>query len=154
MLRSSIVSARGASPLTPSQLEPESISVEPETTMRVQKRNGRSERVNVDKIVRAVIRCCTGLSGVDALRVATKTIRGHYDGATTRELDQLSIQIAAGLIVEEAEYAKLAVRRYGTKNPFSFMALQDVQEVANFFERRVSAYQVGVTGNIVFDAAF
>jgi len=45
-------------------------------------------------------------------------------------------------------------KRYGTKNPFSFMALQDVQEVANFFERRVSAYQVGVTGNVVFDAAF
>jgi ribonucleoside-diphosphate reductase beta chain len=45
-------------------------------------------------------------------------------------------------------------KRYGTKNPFSFMALQDVQEVANFFERRVSAYQVGVTGDIVFDAAF
>jgi ribonucleoside-diphosphate reductase beta chain len=45
-------------------------------------------------------------------------------------------------------------KRYGTKNPFSFMALQDVQEVANFFERRVSAYQVGITGNVVFDAAF
>jgi ribonucleoside-diphosphate reductase beta chain len=45
-------------------------------------------------------------------------------------------------------------RRYGTKNPLSFMDLQDVQEVANFFERRVSAYQVGVTGDVVFDAAF
>jgi ribonucleoside-diphosphate reductase beta chain len=45
-------------------------------------------------------------------------------------------------------------RRYGTKNPLSFMDLQDVQEVANFFERRVSAYQVGVSGDVVFDAAF
>lgn len=45
-------------------------------------------------------------------------------------------------------------RRYGSKNPFSFMDLQDVQEVANFFERRVSAYQVGVTGEVAFDAAF
>jgi ribonucleoside-diphosphate reductase beta chain len=45
-------------------------------------------------------------------------------------------------------------RRYGTKNPLSFMDLQDVQEVTNFFERRVSAYQVGVTGDVVFDAAF
>ena len=43
---------------------------------------------------------------------------------------------------------------YHTKNPFSFMALQDVQEVTNFFERRVSAYQTGVTGEVVFDAAF
>ncbi|MCY1056776.1 ribonucleotide-diphosphate reductase subunit beta [Nannocystis sp. SCPEA4] len=45
-------------------------------------------------------------------------------------------------------------RRYGVKNPLPFMELQDVQEVANFFERRVSAYQVGVTGQVVLDAAF
>jgi len=45
-------------------------------------------------------------------------------------------------------------KRYGTKNPLSFMDLQDVQEVTNFFERRVSAYQVGVSGEVVFDAAF
>jgi ribonucleoside-diphosphate reductase beta chain len=45
-------------------------------------------------------------------------------------------------------------KRYGSKNPFAFMDLQDVQEVANFFERRVSAYQVGVQGEVAFDAAF
>jgi len=45
-------------------------------------------------------------------------------------------------------------KRYETKNPFAFMDLQDVQEVTNFFERRVSAYQVGVTGEVVLDAAF
>ena len=45
-------------------------------------------------------------------------------------------------------------RRYGARNPLSFMDLQDVQEVTNFFERRVSAYQVGVTGDVVLDAAF
>lgn len=45
-------------------------------------------------------------------------------------------------------------KRYHAKNPFSFMDLQDVQEVTNFFERRVSAYQVGVTGNVSLDAAF
>jgi ribonucleoside-diphosphate reductase beta chain len=44
--------------------------------------------------------------------------------------------------------------RYGSRNPFPFMDLQDVQEVANFFERRVSAYQVGVTGEVSLDAAF
>ena len=32
-------------------------------------------------------------------------------------------------------------------NPLAFMELQDVQELSNFFERRVSAYQVGVTGD-------
>ncbi len=44
--------------------------------------------------------------------------------------------------------------RYGVKNPFAFMDLQDVQELSNFFERRVSAYQVAVTGDVVFDEAF
>ena len=43
---------------------------------------------------------------------------------------------------------------YHTKNPFSFMALQDVQEVTNFFERRVSAYQVGVSGEVAFQEEF
>ncbi|MFI6595826.1 ribonucleotide-diphosphate reductase subunit beta [Nonomuraea sp. NPDC050536] len=45
-------------------------------------------------------------------------------------------------------------RRYGTTNPFGFMELQDVQELANFFERRVSAYQVAVEGNVSFDEIF
>ncbi|MFC5182769.1 ribonucleotide-diphosphate reductase subunit beta [Actinomadura harenae] len=44
--------------------------------------------------------------------------------------------------------------RYGTANPFAFMELQDVQELSNFFERRVSAYQIGVEGTVAFDEAF
>nr|BFE68626.1 hypothetical protein GCM10020092_019270 [Actinoplanes digitatis] len=43
---------------------------------------------------------------------------------------------------------------YGSPNPFAFMELQDVQELSNFFERRVSAYQVGVTGTVSFDDDF
>ena len=43
---------------------------------------------------------------------------------------------------------------YGSRNPLAFMELQDVQELSNFFERRVSAYQVGVTGTVSFDDDF
>ena len=43
---------------------------------------------------------------------------------------------------------------YGAKNPFAFMDLQDVQELANFFERRVSAYQVAVAGDVSFNESF
>lgn len=43
---------------------------------------------------------------------------------------------------------------YGSRNPFTFMELQDVQELSNFFERRVSAYQIGVTGQVSFDDDF
>lgn len=43
---------------------------------------------------------------------------------------------------------------YGSENPFSFMELQDVQELTNFFERRVAAYQVGVEGEVSFEEPF
>lgn len=39
-------------------------------------------------------------------------------------------------------------------NPFPFMELQDLQELTNFFERRVSAYQVAVSGDVKLDADF
>jgi ribonucleoside-diphosphate reductase beta chain len=45
-------------------------------------------------------------------------------------------------------------KRYGSKNPFDFMELQDVQELTNFFERTVVAYQVGVEGDVAFDEDF
>jgi ribonucleoside-diphosphate reductase alpha chain len=78
------------------------------TTMHVRKRNGDIEPVDVNKIVRAVERWAGGLCDVDPLRVATKTISGLYDGATTAELDRLSIQTAAEMIGEEPQYSKLA----------------------------------------------
>ncbi|WP_063784375.1 ribonucleotide-diphosphate reductase subunit beta [Streptomyces sp. SBT349] len=43
---------------------------------------------------------------------------------------------------------------YGARNPFSFMELQNVQELTNFFERRPSAYQVAVEGSVSFDDEF
>ncbi|XXF80318.1 ribonucleotide-diphosphate reductase subunit beta [Myxococcaceae bacterium GXIMD 01537] len=47
---------------------------------------------------------------------------------------------------------------FHVKNPLPFMDLQDVQELTNFFERRVSSYQVAVgvgsSSDVVFDAAF
>jgi len=78
--------------------------------MQVRKRNGDTEPVDVNKIVRAVERCASGLDDVDPMRVATKTISGLYDGATTAELDRLSIQTAAEMTGEEPQYSKLAAR--------------------------------------------
>ncbi len=80
------------------------------TAMAVTKRNGSTEPVDLNKIVRAVQRCCDGLHAVDPMRVATRTISGLYDGATTQELDELSIRTAALLIGEEPEYGRLAAR--------------------------------------------
>ncbi|MFN3702116.1 ribonucleoside-diphosphate reductase subunit alpha [Thermomonas sp.] len=80
------------------------------TAMGVTKRNGAREPVDLNKIVRAIQRCCEGLHAVDPMRVATRTISGLYDGATTQELDELSIRTAALLIGEEPEYGRLAAR--------------------------------------------
>ncbi|HEY6942727.1 MAG TPA: ribonucleoside-diphosphate reductase subunit alpha [Dokdonella sp.] len=79
-------------------------------SMCVTKRSGAKEPVDLEKIVRAVARCCDGLADVDPMRVALKTIAGLYDGASTRELDELSIRTAASLIAEEPEYSKVAAR--------------------------------------------
>jgi ribonucleoside-diphosphate reductase alpha chain len=79
-------------------------------TMQVRKRNGDSEPVDVNKIVRAVRRWAGDLDDVDPMRVATKTISGLYDGATTAELDRLSIQTAAEMIAAEPQYSRLAAR--------------------------------------------
>jgi len=82
--------------------------------MRVRKRNGSFEPVDVNKIVNAVAQAAEGLLGVDPLTISTRTIAALADGATTRQLDELSIRTAAGLIVEEPNYSKLAARMLAT----------------------------------------
>src|ERR1700736_271350 len=82
----------------------------PRVPMTVRKRSGAHEPIDVNKIVRAVTRCCEGIADVDPMRVALKTIAGLYDGATTRELDELSIRTASSFMADEPAYSKLAAR--------------------------------------------
>ena len=57
--------------------------------------------------------------------------------------------------VADSRLQRLGIRPvFGSKNPFPFMDLQDVQELTNFFERRVSAYQVAVQGEVAFHDDF
>ena len=80
---------------------------------------------------------------------AADLLAGGIAGLSVREVKQYLEYIA------DQRLTTLGIGKvYGSKNPFPFMDLQDVQELANFFERRVSAYQVGVTGEISFDASF
>lgn len=110
--------------------------------MHVRKRNGALEPVDVNKIVRAVQRSCYALSHVDAIRVASKTIGGLYDGATTRELDTISIDTAASLIAEEPQYSRLAAR---------LLLATIIKEVSalnlhSFSQAIAYGYQEGVVG--------
>ena len=78
--------------------------------------------------------------------------------------DMLSDGVSGLSIADTREYLQYVAdqrlvrlglpKRFGSRNPFGFMELQDVQELTNFFERTVSAYQVGVTGDVAFDEEF
>ncbi len=109
MESASLLASAPSSTQTPAASPPPATAVAG-NRMQVRKRNGDLAPVDVNKIVRAVTRCCDGLADVDPMRVATRTISGLYDGATTAELDRLSIQTAAALIAEEPQYSRLAAR--------------------------------------------
>jgi ribonucleoside-diphosphate reductase beta chain len=96
---------------------------------------------DVREMVDEAVRCETGF----AEDLLSKGVPGLSVGDMRRYLEFIADQRLAALGMAPL---------YGTRNPFPFMDLQDVQEVANFFERRVSAYQVGVTGDVALDAAF
>jgi ribonucleoside-diphosphate reductase alpha chain len=117
------------------------------TTMRVRKRNGSFEPVDVNKIVRAVTRCCPGLTQVEPLRIATRTISGLYDGATTKELDTLSIHTAALLIAEEPEYSRLAARLLAT----TIDKEVENQEIHSFSQSIAASQRAGLVGGEVAD---
>src|SRR5437763_13324950 len=118
-----------------------------QTTMRVRKRNGSFEPVDINKIVRAISRCCYNLPSVDTLRIATKTISGLYDRATTQELDKLSIQTAASLIFEEPEYSRMAARLL---NQYVEKEVRN-QEIHSFSQSIAFGHKVGLVNDRVQD---
>lgn len=83
------------------------------------------------------------------MQFAEDLLGGGVPGLSLRDMRQY-LEFVADQRLDNLGYAK----RFGARNPFDFMELQDVQELSNFFERRVSAYQVAVTGEVSFDEAF
>lgn len=80
---------------------------------------------------------------------AEDLLGGGVPGLSVRDMRQYLEYVA------DQRLQNLSLKpRFGAKNPFGFMELQDVQELSNFFERRVSAYQVGVTGEVAFNESF
>ena len=112
------------------------------SSMKVRKRNGQLEPVDVTKIIRAVELSCEGLDGVDPLRVATQTISSLCDGATTTELDELSIRTAAGLIADEPNYSRLAARILTT---YIGKEVQN-QNIHSFSQSIEVAHEAGLIG--------
>ncbi|MBD8870159.1 ribonucleotide-diphosphate reductase subunit beta [Nocardioides donggukensis] len=77
------------------------------------------------------------LLGGGVAGLSTSDMRSYLEHVADRRLQRLGLEPV-----------------YGSPNPLAFMELQDVQELSNFFERRVSAYQVGVSGAVGFDEEF
>ncbi len=133
--------AVAATDVSPSQKDAFLLTSPPTATaMSVTKRNGSREPVDLNKIVRAVQRSCEGLHAIDPMRVATRTISGLYDGASTRELDELSIRTAALLTAEEPEYSRLAARLLA-----SYIAKEVTgQEIHAFSQSVTRGHEVGL----------
>jgi ribonucleoside-diphosphate reductase beta chain len=98
-------------------------------------------RAQVERMLEEAIACET--------QFAQDVLSGGVAGLSVKDMRQY-LEYCADQRLTQLDLPK----KYGAANPFDFMDLQDVQEVTNFFERRVSAYQVGVQGEVAFDMAF
>jgi ribonucleoside-diphosphate reductase beta chain len=87
---------------------------------------------------------------VDAeTQFAEDLLSGGVAGLSVRDMRQYLGYVA------DSRLQRLGIAPvFRAKNPFSFMDLQDVQELTNFFERRVSAYQTAVQGEVLFHESF
>ena len=91
----------------------------------------------IDEAIACETQFAEDLLGGGVAGLSAENVRGYLEFCADQRLATLGLP-----------------RVYGTRNPLAFMDLQDVQEVTNFFERRVSAYQIGVRGEVAFDEAF
>ncbi|GGO85647.1 ribonucleotide-diphosphate reductase subunit beta [Wenjunlia tyrosinilytica] len=98
---------------------------------------GRQVTAMLEEAVEAELQFARDLCGEGLPGMNTESMREYLRAVADQRLARLGLPV-----------------RYGSANPFSFMELQNVQELTNFFERRVSAYQVAVEGTVAFDDDF
>ena len=78
--------------------------------MRVIKRNGQSEEISFDKVLKRIRVLCNGLGAVDPDVLAQKVCSKIYNGVSTSELDELAAQICSSMICEHPDFGALASR--------------------------------------------
>ena len=69
--------------------------------LKVKKRDGRVENIDLDKMHLMVDAACEGLAGVSASQVEIQSGIQFYDGITTAEIQEILIRSASDLIDEE-----------------------------------------------------
>ena len=80
--------------------------------MDVKKRNGRLEKLNVDKINKVVERACDGLDGVSSSEIILDAQIKLYDKVKTSEIDDALISCSAEKINKDPNYSFVAARLF------------------------------------------
>lgn len=80
-------------------------------SLLVTKRDGRKERINLDKIHRVIDWAAEGLNNVSVSQVELRSHIQFYDGIKTADIHETIIKAAADLISRDApDYQYLAAR--------------------------------------------
>ncbi|MFO0718436.1 MAG: ribonucleoside-diphosphate reductase subunit alpha [Candidatus Paceibacterota bacterium] len=81
-------------------------------SITIKKRDGAHESFNADKINRSIERACKGMLDPIGMvtQIATETRLTLYDGITTEEIDQATINAALQNVKEDTDYDKVATR--------------------------------------------
>jgi len=82
-------------------------------TLYVIKRNGQTEEVSFDKVIRRIKKLCINQNYdpiINPLLIAQKVCSQIYDNVSTCELDELAAQICISMITVHLDYGKLASR--------------------------------------------
>ena len=127
----------------------------------------RDESAHIEfafEVIRTVRKEEPGLFDKDLVSRVTEMLKDAVECEMAFAEDVLSLGVSGLSAKDMREYLEYVADRrlealgispvFNSRNPFGFMELQDVQELTNFFERRVSAYQTAVTGEVAFHDDF
>ena len=132
--------------------------------MNITKRNGNSEELNLNKIVARIKKQCYSLDTnfVNVDQLAIKVIQGLFDGATTRQIDELIAEQAASASTIHYDYSTLAARilvtslHKDTSKSFSNTVEKLYSEnlVSEIFYKNVQKNKKELDSAIVYDRDF
>ena len=77
--------------------------------MKVEKRNGSTEDVSFDKVLKRIACLCKDTI-IEPVAIAQKVCNRIYDGVKTKELDEFTSSLCISMITEHPDYGKLASR--------------------------------------------
>src|SRR6056300_1608682 len=81
------------------------------SAIKIKKRDGRAEPLDIDKIHFVVEEACEGLAGVSSSQIEINANIQFYDGMTTKEVQQILVKSANDLISLEAPNYQYAAAR-------------------------------------------